>query len=177
MSSHFISILFLSFSLKLLTLVQTSTYTPKQDRRESHFPQRTIIIIMPATNTTKTPNATTPNNPFTLAHFKSYNETREVNGQKTAYGMATGRLKDIRKFLGTEIVLHHATIVYASSLVNVYTLKTCVDEKDENKSDEAADDGETSFIDNLGGNLKFDYLGSNRELASLFQKYKLELIC
>jgi hypothetical protein len=142
----------------MMTLVQTCAYSTRTRQPTITFPQRTIIQ-MPA-------SSTTPNNPFALAHFKSFEETREVNGQKTTYRKATGRLKDIRKFLNTEIKLHHAEIVYASSLVNS-PLMTSFDDDD---------DDETAFIGNFGGNLNFDYLGSNQELASLFKKCKLELV-
>jgi hypothetical protein len=93
-------------------------------------------------------------------------------------GMATGRLEDIRKFLGTEITLQHAEIVYASSLVNVDTLgMNGIGDDDDDKNISHEVDEEMGFLGNIGGSLKFDYLGSNEEFATLFKKYKLELVC
>jgi hypothetical protein len=98
-------------------------------------------------------------NPFTntMGKYQQYPDT--------TLGQATGTFQSIKNFLESDnIDVKHATIKYTSCIKFISSILF---------QDSPTKNGKNMF-EEMNGNLKFDYLGSDSEFKELFAKYNLE---
>ena len=98
-------------------------------------------------------------NPFlaTIGEYKKYKNTK--------FHQVSGTLQNIKLFLEDDsVVINKATIKYTSVLNFI---------QDYLFNESPTKDGVNCF-ENMNGNLKFDYLGSDEEFEDVFSRYNLK---